>query len=60
MTNEQLSILAKIYAEVATIEGMKAENIVREHLGQSVAYVDEDFFRVQEALLELSSRATDT
>ena len=60
MTNEQLSILANIYAEAAVIEGMKAENMARESLGESMAYVDDDFFYVQKALIALSSRAMDT
>jgi len=60
MTNEQLSILANIYAEVAAIEGMKAENMARERLGQSMAYTDDDFFYVQQALIELSRRAMNT
>lgn len=60
MTNEQLSILANIYAQLAVIEGMKAENVARESLGESMAFVDEDFFYVQQALIELSSRAMNT
>lgn len=60
MTNEQISILANIYAQLAAIEGMKAENMARKSLGESMAFVDEDFFYVQKALIELSSRAMDT
>lgn len=60
MTNEQLNILANIYAEVAAIEGMKAENMDRESRGESMAYGDDDFFHVQKALIALSIRAMNT
>ena len=60
MTNEQISILASIYAEVAVVEGMKAENMARESLGESMAYTDGDFFYVQKALIALSVRAMNT
>jgi len=43
-----ISKLVRIICAYADIEGMKAENLQREHLGQSMAYGDTDFFYVTE------------
>jgi len=39
-------ILSQSVAALAKIEGMKAENMQREALGQSMAYSDDAFFNV--------------
>jgi len=47
--------LALIYAEYARVLGMEAENKVREALGQSMAYSQQDFEN-QAANLEFLAR----
>ncbi len=44
MTTEEINILIQIEAIVCRREGMVAENKWREHLGQSVAYTEDNFF----------------
>ena len=50
MTPEQRAayITAQAACAIAEIEGMKAENMQREALGQSMAYVFDDFFAITE------------
>ena len=45
--------LAKLYACIAAIEGMKAENAQRTYRRESMAYNDEAFFEVGEELNEI-------
>lgn len=39
------SLIADMHATLVEVEGMKAENQQRAHLGQSMAYDDESFFQ---------------
>lgn len=55
--NMKLVILAAIYAQVAVMEGMKAENMQRQQLGHSMAYTDSDFFAVNQELESLAELA---
>lgn len=50
-----LCLQAEMFSRVAEMEGMKAENMQRESLGHSMAYVAVDFDRVSN---DLSSIAT--
>lgn len=47
------SYIARLYACIATIEGMKAENRQREYEGKSMAYTDEKFFEISEEINEM-------
>ena len=44
MTPQLIALLASIYATQARIEGMTAENALRQAGGNSPAYGDQDFF----------------
>lgn len=43
MQDYQIIQLGHIFAEFTRGLGMQAENMQREHLGQSMAYVEKDF-----------------
>lgn len=45
---------AQIYAVIAEIEGMKAENVQREGSGRSLAYTEDAFFEKANELRSLS------
>jgi len=50
-TVKRLALVLSIQAE---IEGMKAENINREQIGHSMAYVEADFNQKRDELLEIA------
>ena len=54
MTNSTVKRLALILAIQAEIEGMKAENMQREHQGLSVTYGDHSFQIKAEELREIA------
>ena len=55
--NNSVEILAAIYAEVACIEGMKAENMQRAAVGASMAYTETSFADRANTLTYLADRA---
>lgn len=57
MSNEQLQLLALIYANQAYVLGMQAENACREARGDSPAWNYADFSRQATELEELANRA---
>lgn len=57
MTPELVGIFAAIQAESARIVGMAAENAQRLILGQSMAYVEQDFSYIAAELDRLSIAA---
>jgi hypothetical protein len=57
MNHHAVANLARAYAVQARIEGMKAENTLREQLGESPAY-GEHAFNVEAAQLEEIARDT--
>ena len=59
MNEYDIRRLAAILAIQADVEGMKAENMQREHLGQSMAYTDDDFHAMSEILTELATVSND-
>jgi hypothetical protein len=46
MNTKAVQVLALIYAQVALLEGMKAENIIRQSRDYSLAYDDKAFHEV--------------
>jgi len=52
-TVKRLALVLSIQAE---IEGMKAENINREQIGHSMAYVERDFAEKRDELLEIAHK----
>ena len=59
MTDSTVKRLALILAVQAEIEGMKAENIQREHQGLSVAYGDHSFKIKADELREIAYKRDD-
>lgn len=57
MNNEQLQILALIYAANARVIGMHAANQQRATQGESVAYTEDHFTSEAQHLEELSVKA---
>lgn len=54
MTNKQLSIQCRMYALVAEMEGMKADNQNRTIMGYSPSYGETAFETINNALLCLA------
>ena len=46
MSREEVIIRANIARAMLRMEGMKAENLQRQHRGESPAYVEEHFLKV--------------
>jgi hypothetical protein len=57
MNNQQLRILAQIYACQARVEGMRASNQQREAQGDSVMYSEDHFLEEAQALEMLAVEA---
>jgi len=57
MNAEQMYCYGMMLAEQGIIEAMKAENMQREALGQSMAYTEKDFYGCINSLRELAIRA---
>jgi len=57
MTNEQIQLLALIYASNARVVGMQAANQQRAHQGDSVAYTEDHFQDEANHLEHLSVQA---
>ena len=57
MNNTTVSLLAQVYAEVACIEGMKAENQERLSKGLSIAYGEKQFDERADNLTHLAEVA---
>lgn len=51
---EMYSLLAEMYAQVAMIEAMKAENQVRINNGESIAYYEQSFAGIHDKLIFIS------
>jgi hypothetical protein len=56
MQAQLFSLIADMYATVAEVEGMKAENAQRQICGESMAYIDHDFFTSSRALQLIAAR----
>jgi uncharacterized Rmd1/YagE family protein len=56
MTPALAQIICELEAAVTERAAMVAENMQREHLGQSMAYCDGDFFRLSETMTQLAQR----
>jgi hypothetical protein len=56
MEDSTVKRLALILAVQAEIEGMKAENMQREHRSESMAYSEKDFTKAAEELRIIASR----
>ena len=50
------ALIADMLAINANVEGMKAENLLREHRGESTAYTDLSFFKRSEELTAIANR----
>ncbi len=59
MTEYDVKRLAAILSIQADIDGMKAENMQRSHLKQSMAYTDYDFHELTENLMQLATISND-
>lgn len=59
MNEYDVKRLAATLALQADIETMRAENMQREHLDQSMAYTDYDFHDIAENLIQLATVSND-
>lgn len=59
MQSNMYALVAEMNSVIASVEGMKAENMQRSALGQSMAYTEESFAIREVDLMVISRRLRD-